>query len=136
MFLSKEDFNTHLYPEIIDTISREDDLILDDAIEAAIGEAESYLGRFDTDALFEATDDDRDKTLLLYVKDITVWHFIAVCNADTDIDMRESRYNKAINWLKNIQSGKVSPKGWALTSVENADQSFLVTSNPRRTTNY
>ena len=103
MFLSKEDFNTHLYPEIIDTISREDDLILDDAIEAAIGEAESYLGRFDTDALFEATDDDRDKTLLLYVKDITVWHFIAVCNADTDIDMRESRYNKAINWLKNIQ---------------------------------
>ena len=55
---------------------------------------------------------DRDSVLLMYLKDMAVWHFIPVANPNIDIEYREIRYNKAIAWLKNIQGGKIVPQGW------------------------
>ena len=134
--LVKEDLNTHLYTEVIDTITREEVELIDEAIDAAEGEAISYLDRFDTEDLFSKEDDDRDKTLLMYLKDITVWHLMAVSNPDTDIDYREKRYNNAISWLQKIQSGKTTPKGWVLISEGSSNEPFLINSDPKRETSF
>lgn len=134
--LLKEDFNTHLYAEVINTISREEEDLINEAIEAAEAEAISYLERFDTEDLFNKEEDDRDKILLLRLKDIAVWHFLAVASPDTDLEYRSDRYKSTIKWLEKIQAGKITPKGWVLSSVVSANQPFTVTSQPKRITNY
>lgn len=134
--LLKEDLNTHLYSEVINTITRDEADLLDEAIDAAEYEAIGYLERFDTDDLFSKVDDERDKTLLMYLKDMAVWNLLAVANPDTDLDFREKRYKTALNWLTKIQGGKLTPKGWVLSSVTTSNEPFVVKSDTKRITNF
>ena len=130
------DFNTHLYAELIEAIDRNDEDILNDAIASAEGEAMGYLSRFDVDVLFAAMDDDRDATLLMYLKDMAVWHFITLANPNTNMELRKTRYDDAIQWLKGIQSGKIVPRGWPPATEEGADSYFHVSSAPKRPTRW
>lgn len=134
--VTEEDFKTHLYEEIIDTIDRDDPDMLNDAIAAAEAEAIGYLSRYDTDTLFAAVDDDRDKSLVMIIKDIAVWHFIVVANPNTDMAMRRTRYEDAKSILKDIQSGKIVKKNWPLPEVEAESQFFHVNSAPKRPTRW
>lgn len=134
--LLAEDLKTHLYAEQITVISRSDATIIDKAIKAAEGEAKGYMSRYDIETIFGETEDDRDETLLMWLKDIATWHFITLANANADMEFRESRYNQGIKWLKDIQAGKVVPFGWPLTTVENQDTNFHVTSDTKRKTNW
>lgn len=134
--LLKADLTTHLYNEQITAISRNDDTLIDESIDAAIAEAKSYLNRFDIDTIFGETADSRDKILLMWLKDMATWHFINLANAAADMEHREGRYKSAIKWLEKVQSGKVVPEGWPLTTVTGQDTSFHVTSQTKRETNY
>lgn len=109
-FLTPSELQTHLYRESIDTIARDDEAILLSAIEAAVQEAAGYLGAFDRDRIFNVSSPgERNALLLLFVKDIAVWHFVNLCNAGCDLDLREKRYDRAISWLRQVQKGEVSP---------------------------
>lgn len=109
MFLSPEEVKTHLYNGVVDEISRADVTILQSAIDAAIEEARGYLTAYDVAAIFAATGDNRNPILLLYVKDITVWHYIQLANPAVDMQLRLDRYEKAIKWFEKVQSGKTNP---------------------------
>lgn len=130
------DLKTHLYDEQITTISRNDTALLDQAIAAAIGEAKGYLSHYDITTVFGASGSSRDAILLMWLKDMATWHFITLANAAADMEFRESRYKQAIAWLKNVQAGKIVPDGWPVTTVENQDTRFHVSSDPKRDTNY
>lgn len=130
------DLNTHLYQEVVDTITREKESVVQDAIDAAEIEAESYLERFNTDTLFSAVANDRDKKLLLCLKDMAVWHLLALSNPDTDIDFREKRYHNALDWLLKIKEGKLTPKSWELATEETKNDPFIVASQVKRITNF
>lgn len=130
------DLTTHLYNEQITAISRNDATLINKAIKAAIGEAKGYLSRYDIDTIFAETGEDRDETLLMWLKDIATWHFITLANANADMEFRESRYKQGIDWLKAVQSGKIVPYGWPLTTVPDQDQIFHVTSDKKRITNF
>ncbi len=138
MFIKKNDFNTVMYAELIDVISREEDAILDAAIAAAIQQAKGYLNRYDTDALFNAYGDDRDPLLLLWAKDIAAWHFIGLANANVDLELRKTRRDEAIRELEKIQGGKFLPDGWPEVAEEHPGDNAIikVSSRPRRETNY
>lgn len=109
MFLTVEELSTHIYGELVDAISRDDDDIPQRAIDGAIFEVKGYLGDFDRDAIFTATDDDRHPLILIYTKDIAVWHFIVLANPNIEMSLREKRYDNAIAWLKGVQSRKITP---------------------------
>jgi hypothetical protein len=47
--------------------------------------------------------------LVMYAKDIALWHFIQLANPNIDLAFRQSRYELAINWLEKVQKGKASP---------------------------
>lgn len=134
--LLAQDLNSHLYDEQITVISRNDATLIDTAIAAAEQEAKGYLSRYDIAALFAKEDDERDPTLLMYLKDIATWHFITLANANADMDFRQARYKDALTWLKGIQASKIVPFGWPVTTIENQDTTWLVTSQTRRETNY
>lgn len=134
--LTIDDLKTHLYTEVIETISRDDESLVQEAIDAAEYEAIGYLERYDTEDLFSKEDDNRDKTLLMYLKDMAVWNLLAVSNPDTDLDFREKRYKTALNWLTKIQGGKLTPKNWVLSSVTSTNEPFIVSSTTKRITNF
>jgi len=135
MFLTSEEIFTHLYPETITAISGDDDRLLTAAISGGQAEAKGYLHAFDTDAIFNASEESRDALLLIWVKDIAVWHYINIANPSVDYEAKERRYNSAIAWLKGVQKGSIVPdfpvRIDATGAVENNTQ-FRFSSNPRR----
>lgn len=133
MFLTAEELKTHLYAENVNVISREDDTILTAAIDAATAEAKGYLAAYDREQIFVQTGNSRNALLLVFVKDIAVWHFINLCNAGTEIELRRHRYDRAIDWLKSVQKGDVSPDLPAMQDDAGASTGIVIFgSNPKR----
>lgn len=108
-YLTIQELNTHLHDEQVEAITRGDNTIAEAAIDAAIAEARGYLTRFDTSRIFSASGTKRNQLLLIFVKDIAVWHLINLCNAGNDLEFRQDRYERAVDWLKGVQHGDVSP---------------------------
>ena len=79
------------------------------AIDAALQEAYGYLGAYDRKKIFEATGSQRNALLLIFVKDIAVWHFVNLCNAGTDLQLRQDRYERAVAWLRQVQKSDIKP---------------------------
>lgn len=111
-FLTPAELNTHLYVEVVAEIERHptNRTLLQEAIDAAIAEVKSYLSAYDKTAIFGATGNARNPIILLYTKDVAVWHYINLCNVDVDYEERRERYEKATEWLGRVQSGKVVPE--------------------------
>lgn len=141
-YLTTEELHTHLHDEVVETITRGDSTIAEAAIDAAIQEASGYLTRFDTKRIFSASGSGRNKLLLIFVKDIAVWHLINLCNAGSDLELREKRYERAVDWLKAVQKGNVSPNlpeqatDEGATDKNNPLGSIAYGSNPKRTQHY
>lgn len=108
-FLTAEELKTHLYAEDIAMISRDDNTLLTAAIDGAVQEAKGYLGAYDRDTIFSTTGTSRNALLLIFVKDMSVWHFINLCNAGSELELRKARYDRAVDWLKAVQKGSVTP---------------------------
>ena len=136
-FLSPQELQTHLYKENIDTVDRDDGHLLEAAIDAAIQEAKGYLGAYDTERIFHVADRSRRHALLLlFVKDIAVWHFINICNAGCELELREKRYDRAVAWLKQVQRGEVTPDFPIVDAdrdgVPDGAGQYIFGSNPKR----
>lgn len=110
-YLTPSELNTHLYGEVIQEIERDqlNSPKLSEAIKAGIAEVKSYLTQFDIDAIFSATGDNRNPIILLYAKDISVWHFIQLANPNVELELRKVRYETAVKFLDKVQSGKAVP---------------------------
>lgn len=135
--LTRDDFKSHLYPELIAAIERADNTKLETAIKASQLLAKGFMSRFDKSALFSAVGEERDEFLLMLLKDLTVWNFIVIANPNIDTEFHKERYDDAIKLLEKIQSGKMVPDGWpSATTPEEAGTFFHFASNPRRGTSY
>ncbi len=133
-FITKEELSTHLYEENINIISRENETILQAAIDGAIVEAQGYLAAYDIEAIFSAEGGDRNALLLIFLKDIAVWHFVVLSNAGTELELREKRYDRAIAWLKDVQRGNITPN-LPIIIEEDGDKAtatIIAGSNPKR----
>ena len=135
-FITPKELETHLYKENIETISREDETILTAAIDAAEEEAYGYLGAYDRKKIFEATGRERNSLLLLFIKDMAVWHFITLCNAGCDLELREKRYDRAVAWLRQVQKGDTTTRLPILDDNEDGTPDtaavYMHGSNPKR----
>lgn len=119
MFLTATELSSHLYPEVQQEISRStsDTTLAESAIAAAIAEVGSYLTHYDVTAIFAAVTTARNAIILMYTKDVAVWHFINLCNASVEWEMRESRYKMAIRFLEKVQKGTANPNLPLLTNI-------------------
>ena len=140
-FLTPTELGTHLYHENIEIIERQDKTILTAAIDTAIAEAYGYLGAYDREKIFAAEGATRNALLLTFVKDIAVWHFICLCNAGVDLQLRHDRYDRAIAWLKAVQRSEVTPNLPILDNTDNDGKpngigDYLYGSNPKRTQHF
>lgn len=119
-YLSIQELKTHLYEEIANEITRDDDAIVQEAILAAIDELKGYLTKYNTNAIFTFIEDEpfatenlwlagRDRKLLSVAKDVATWHLIRLCNPNIELQLRRVMYEDAVSWLKGVQSGKIDP---------------------------
>jgi phage gp36-like protein len=108
-YLTTAELNTHLYDEQVAEIVRADTAIAPASIDAAIQEMKGYLQAYDTDAIFNAIGAARNALVLIFCKDIAVWHIIALASPDIEYKLREERYRRAIQWLRDVQQRKTLP---------------------------
>lgn len=116
-YLTKADLITHVYPEIIDVITRTNDAIVDKAISSGVSEMRGYLNRFDLLAIFG--DDTTDPTyaneyLNTLAKDIICWRLIILSNPNVNVEIFRLAYQDAIKTLTKIADGKNIDPGWPL----------------------
>jgi hypothetical protein len=146
--ISKTDFETHLYAELISAITRDNDLIVDKAIGSAIAEAKMYLSRYNLLALFgnntiaPTVDDEYLEHLRHLVTDIACWHLVKLSNPNIDLKLFRTLYEDAIKTLEKIMKGQASPEGWPykpddpLTEGYNENASVQFSSNAKRTQHF
>lgn len=134
-YVTPQEITTHLGAAQISAISDGDDTALEFAIDAAIKEAKGYLQAFDIATELAKTGANRNSLLMLFIKDLAVWHFVNICNVNTSMELRENRYNRAVAWLKEVQKGNVIPDlpEKVNTDGESDNLPYKVTSNPKRT---
>lgn len=118
MFVQIEEMKSVIYKYQMDQITEADDDIVMIAITAAEDQVKSYLrpgttknnfdGRplYDVDTIFSQTGADRNALLLEITKNIAEWYLIRLCNVDMLFENVKDRYDRDINWLKQVQKGE------------------------------
>jgi len=111
-YLVKADLYNNLYPEIIDTITRDEDDKVTTAINRAIDEAKTYLNRYDLLALFGNDTTGPTITsdyLKMLVTDLACWHLCRLSNPNVDLALFRTAYEDAKKDLAKAMDGKLDP---------------------------
>ncbi|MFK7113359.1 phage protein Gp36 family protein [Flavobacterium oreochromis] len=109
MFLKKSELKTVALDEIINKIINGDDSIVSDIIDESIDLMSGYLYQyFDTEAIFNATGDARNKSVLKHLKGIVI-HEIYTRRTKAFNEVAKTRYDEAMLWLEKVSEGKIKP---------------------------
>ena len=83
--------------------------------------ASALRGRYDVDATFAREAGERDAELVGCATDIALYHMICSLPGKMGNEVREKRYKDALDYLKEIQAGRVTPDIPTLTG-ENGEE--------------
>lgn len=109
-FLGKADFVASIHTEILDGLTRNNDDIIDVAIDEAVSEMKGYLAaRYNVDAIFNASGASRHPTVLNFCKDVALYHIHSAHNPAKIPDIRVARYERAIEWMKEVAREFINP---------------------------
>lgn len=135
MFVSHEEIKTHLYDYQVDQITDNDDSIVTTAIDTAVAEVKSYLAnRYDVATIFAQTGSNRSALIVEMVKICAVWHLLLLCNVDAIYERYEKAYDRAIEFLRKIADGLLSPDlPYIQSSSGNPTGTIQLKSNPKFT---
>jgi Protein of unknown function (DUF1320) len=107
-FLTAGELKTHMYEDVVNEITRNDDAIIDDAIDTAIDEMKGWLSKYDVDNyLATVVPAERNKKLLSVCKDLSAWYLIHLCNVTIDYGKWQELYDSGTTWLSQVQKGQV-----------------------------
>lgn len=121
-FLTKDDFKAVCDPATLEVIDQADDQNRERAIGYAMEEVASYLrSRYDVNKAFSKEGSERNQQLVMIVCDVALYHLVAWLPKRIGFEIRETRYNNAISWLKDVQSGKATPDLLVLTNDAGED---------------
>lgn len=121
-FITKDDFKAVCDPTTLEVIDQTDNDNLNRAIGYAMEEVASYLrSRYDVSKSFSKEGTERNPQLVMILCDVALYHLVAWLPKRIGFEIRETRYNNAISWLKDVQSGKATPDLDALTNETGED---------------
>ncbi len=123
-FLIDSDYDAGIYAEILTAITRANPAIKLDAESTAVSEMQSYLSsRYDTGAIFTATETNRSGIIVMFCRDIAIYHMHAVSNPRGIPELRQKRYEAAIDWLKQVSRAKINPD---LPIVSDGSKDYII----------
>lgn len=110
MFINDEDYSIVIGEQALKTVSQVSDDNRANAEEEAIEEISSYLRpKYDTEAIFNAEGNERNRLIVMYTCDIALYHMSASLPQKMGTEIRKERYERAIKWLEGVQAGKIVP---------------------------
>ena len=122
-----------MYDYQLEQIVDNDATIVEMSISAAVQEAKSYLAvGYDCDKIFSAIGADRNSLIVELVKDITLYKIVRLANVDIIYEKAKERYDRAIEYLDRVASGKLAPNLPLKTNATGDPQTRLRSgSNPK-----
>ena len=111
-FIQLSDYDATIFRDILDTLVREDETLVEICEDRAIEEMRCYLSRrYDCNAIFNASGNARNQLILMMAIDIAVYHIFCIHNPQKLSDVRRERYERAVEWLKAVADEKISVSG-------------------------
>ena len=113
-FINIKDYDASIHREILDSLLRADSESYDPQIieiceDRAIAEMKSYLNKiYDVEEIFNATGTDRNALVLMFALDIAIYHIFCQHNPYKMSQVRQDRYDRAIEWLKGVMKGDIT----------------------------
>ena len=105
-FINPEDYDASIHAEILDSLIRANAATLETCEDRAVSEMRSYMRlRYDCDAIFSARGLGRHPLVLMRAIDIAIYHAFCIHNPQKMSTLRLKRYDDAIAWLKEVQTG-------------------------------
>jgi phage gp36-like protein len=138
-FIELTDYDASIHREILDALVRDDEAIAEVCEDRAIAEMRGYLSRrYDVNAIFSATGNDRNQLILMMAMDIAIYHVFCIHNPQKISQIRKDRYERAMEWLKQVADEDISIDGAPPLPEEerSAKSTFLINSNPKRINHY
>lgn len=110
MFVSEEDYSTLCDAQALQIYQQSNAENRERAERMAIEEIKSYLGgRYNISAIFGAKAEDRNYLLLMWVMDVALYHLSSWLPGRMGSETREKRYDKVIESLRMVATGKLTP---------------------------
>lgn len=138
-FISKTDYDATIHAEILDALVRTNEATIETCEDAAIMEMKAYLNkRYDVNAIFSKRGDERHALILMYAKDIAVYHMFCVHNPYKMSSIRKDRYERALTWLKAVAEQDINIDGADMLPTEeiNDNSPWRIESDPFHATHY
>ena len=110
MFITEEDYRVVIGENALKVVSQASQEIRDNAEQEACEEIAGYIRpKYDTEAVFSAEGENRNRLVVMYTADIALYHMIAAMPQKMGSEIRKERYERAIKWLEGVQAGKIIP---------------------------
>lgn len=111
MFITEEDYRVVIGENALKVVSQASQEIRDNAELEACEEIAGYLRpKYDTEAVFSAEGENRNRLVVMYAADIALYHMIAAMPQKMGSEIRKERYERAIKWLGRRASRKNHPR--------------------------
>ena len=109
-FLTKAELKTVADINLIGILTDLDDTIITDIIDESIDKMKGYLSRYyDIDTIFNATGNDRKKSIIKRLKDIVIYEIYERHTRDTNA-VAARRYAETIDWLEKSYTGELGDR--------------------------
>lgn len=136
-FITINDLLSAIYPEQLDAITRNDDALPQFGIDAAIEEMKGYLApKYDVVTIFAKAGALRNNLLVVLSRDMAVYHILSLSNPGINFESKKARYDRAIEWLKQVQRDQVNPPDLEKKIIDVANNRILMSSNTKRREHY
>lgn len=110
MFITDEDYRVVIGDAALKVVSQTSAEIRANAEAEAMEEISGYLRpTYDTDGIFDAEADGRNRLVVMYTCDIALYHMVSAMPQKMGSEVRRERYERAVKWLEGVQSGKIIP---------------------------
>lgn len=110
MKISDNDYRTVIGEAALSVVSQASDDVRQSAERMAQEEMSGYLRpRYDVDAVFGAEGEARNPLVVMYLCDIALYNMAASLPQKMGMEVRQMRYERAIEWLVEVSKGNVVP---------------------------
>jgi phage gp36-like protein len=111
-FIDTTDFEATVHTEILNALTQNNDVVINDNVARSIDEVKAYLnGRYDTANIFNKEGDARNKYILRICLTICVYYIYLTHNPRKLTQVVVDEFNRALHTLEKIQAGKINPEG-------------------------
>lgn len=116
-WLAKADFKFSIDQSVLDNLTGGDDTIWQELTDEAVNEMSASLNsRYDVSHIFGTTGTGRDKTIMMYCRDLVLYHLFSIYSFRAIPQIRIDRYNHALQWLQDVSEQKINPEGLPLNT--------------------